>query len=82
MTPPDTLAEVGQWLYGDDWKRELVDNLDVNPRRVRAWAAGEEPVPDGVWRELYEALRQNQVEIARLSYAVMAILHPDEETAP
>jgi hypothetical protein len=79
LTAPDTLAEVGQWLYGDDWRRELVHKLDVQPRRVRAWASGKEPVPAGVWRELYEALRQNQVEIARLSYAVMTILHPDVE---
>lgn len=79
MTAPDTLAEVGQWLYGDNWKRELVDGLDVNPRRVRAWASGEEPVPDGVWRELYEALRQQQIELARLSGAVMRELHPNEE---
>ena len=78
MTAPNTLAEIGRWLYGDDWKRELVDLLDVTPRRVRAWAAGEEPVPDGVWRELYEALRQNQIEIARLSGLVMKRIYPDD----
>ena len=79
MTAPDTLAEVGQWLYGDDWKRNLVDLLDVNPRRVRAWASGEEPVPDGIWRELYEALRLQHLELTRLLGAVMRQLYPDEE---
>jgi hypothetical protein len=75
----ETLAEVGQWLYGDEWRRELVHRLDVNPRRIRAWASGEEPVPEGVWRELYEALRLQAAEIAGLSAAIMRELYPNEE---
>ena len=73
------LPEIGEWLWGGHWRGALAVELDVNPRRVRAWAAGEEPVPEGVWRELYEMLRQQAVENARLSGAVMAMIYPREE---
>lgn len=81
MPLPD-LREIGEAAMAqppEDWQAQLVALLDVNPRRLRAWLAGEEPVPDGVWRELYEMLRQRQVENARLSYAIMAALYPNEE---
>ncbi len=68
-------AEIKETL--DRWPGELAERLDVNPRRVRAWAAGEEPVPEGVWRELYEMLRQNSIENARLQALVMKELYPD-----
>ena len=74
------LPEIGEALWGPRWWRvELAFTLDVNPRRVRAWCAGEEPVPEGVWRELYELLRQQAIENARLSGAVMAMIYPREE---
>ena len=69
---PDTLFR----SVADALGRDLSSTLDVNPRRVRAWAAGEEPVPEGVWRELYELLRQQAAENDRLSYAIMAMLYP------
>lgn len=78
MTSP--LSEIGEMLWGvGRWRSAMVSTLDVNPRRVRAWAAGEEPVPEGVWRELYELLVLQADENARLRYAVMCELHPDEE---
>ena len=62
------LPEVGDALWGGkEWQHEMAVALGVNPRRVRAWVAGEEPVPEGVWRELHEMLRQQAVENARLS---------------
>jgi len=79
MTTP--LPEIADALYGRyGWTdRRLAAALDVNPRRIRAWIAGEEPVPDGVWRELHEMLRQQAVENARLSHLVMRQLYPEEE---
>ncbi len=71
-----TLPEIGEALYGPRWRLEMAAALDVNPRRVRAWAAGEEPVPEGVWRELYQMLVEQAHENARLSYAVMERLYP------
>lgn len=73
-------AEVSEALTMATIAMPLHAALDVNPRRVRAWAAGEEPVPEGVWRELYEMLRQQAVENARLSHAVMLQLYPEGES--
>ncbi len=42
----------------------------------RRWQDGTEEVPEGVWRELYEMLRQAQIENARLSYLVMERIQP------
>ncbi len=80
MTSP--LPEIADALYGRyGWPhKRLAGALDVNPRRVRAWLAGEEPVPEGVWRDLYEMLQRQARENARLSGAVLAaMVHPDEE---
>ncbi len=74
MTAP--LPEIGEALWGEEWRPLLAAALNVNPRRVRAWAAGEEPVPEGVWCDLYELLRQQAVENARLSHAIMRELYP------
>jgi plasmid maintenance system antidote protein VapI len=75
-----TLPDIADALYGRyGWTdKRLAAVLDVNPRRIRAWIAGEQPVPDGVWRELYELLVQKQNENARLRNAVMKQLYPED----
>ncbi len=80
MTSP--LPEIADALYGRyGWTpTRFAHVFDVNPRRVRAWLTGEEPVPEGVWRELYEMLQRQARENARLSGAVLAaMIHPREE---
>jgi hypothetical protein len=72
------IAEIGQALCGDHWVAALAAACQVNRRTVQRWRDGTEEVPEGVWRELYEMLRQAQIENARLSYAVMQRLHPND----
>jgi len=71
------IAEVGEALCGEHWVTGLAGALRVSRRTVQRWHDGSEAVPEGVWRELYEALRQQATENARLSYAVMQRLYPD-----
>lgn len=47
MTPTE-LARLGKKLYGVRWQTALARTLQVNPRTVRRWAAGEWPVPEPV----------------------------------
>lgn len=70
-------ARVGEALCGEHWVAALAGTLQVSRRTVQRWQDGTEEVPEGVWRELYEMLRQQAVENARLSYAVMQRLYPD-----
>jgi hypothetical protein len=35
-------------------KEDAADTLDVRADTVRKWAKGEDPVPPGVWKELWE----------------------------
>lgn len=37
MTAED-LAEVGRFLFGDNWRGQLADALRVTPQAVHAWA--------------------------------------------
>lgn len=62
--------QAGAALYGPRWQQPLADALGVNPRRVRAWAAGHEP-PVGVWDDLLVLLEGNEQELER----VQALIH-------
>lgn len=62
----DLLREVGEALYGPLWQSELARQRDIGLRRVQRMAAGESPVPVGVWAELRGDLQERQREIAAL----------------
>lgn len=57
MTRDDLIA-AGESLYGPRWQSEVARLLEIDNRRVRAWLAGERPIPDGIWRELAIELRR------------------------
>lgn len=42
---------------------ELAKQLDVNPRTVRAWNSGRDPVPVGVMLELDELLIEHELDV-------------------
>lgn len=44
MTPAK-LRKSGELLYGSRWQTELARALNVNPRQVRQWHAGERSMP-------------------------------------
>ena len=63
---PNLLAEAGVALYGPSWHGPLADDLGVNLRTMRRWAAGKMPVPTNIVREilaLLQALRGSVCEI-------------------
>ena len=47
MTPTE-LRRLGERLYGDNWQTALARTLQVNPRTVRRWAAGDTEIPGPV----------------------------------
>lgn len=56
MTRDDLIA-AGEALFGPRWQSDVARLLAVDDRRVRAWLAGERPIPPGIWQELAAALR-------------------------
>lgn len=48
----ETLAQVGQALFGTSWQTPMGDALGVNDRTFRRWVAGEFNIPDGVWNDI------------------------------
>ncbi|MDR2710717.1 MAG: hypothetical protein LBB65_05240 [Burkholderiales bacterium] len=60
VLPPtiETLEAAGQALYGDTWQTNMASELGLSgSRRVRAWIAGERPIPPGVWADIAALLR-------------------------
>lgn len=63
----ETLAAVGQALYGNQWHTALAGNLGVNVRTMRRWAKGEFDIPGGVWPELRKLCWLRSADIETLA---------------
>lgn len=50
-TPTETLAAVGEALFGPSWQTPLSLALEVSDRTVRRWAGGAD-IPEGVWADI------------------------------
>lgn len=61
---PDTLARIGELLYGRMWQTELARRLNVSDRTVRRWRAGDWPVPARVPAELQALVTQREDDMA------------------
>lgn len=62
--PPMTGAEFALLRYELGMSlSQVAEELGVNPRTVRAWNSGRDPVPAGVVLELDDLVREQQVEV-------------------
>ena len=52
-TDAELLERVGIALWGEQWQAPLARAVGLNDRTVRRYAAGERPVPTGLWLELH-----------------------------
>jgi hypothetical protein len=59
-------GQIGRALFGSHWQSDLARTLDVNPRTVRRWGAGQEEPPPRVWRELEDIAVERGAELERL----------------
>jgi hypothetical protein len=60
------LKRAGKVLFGDRWQSDLARALDVNDRRIRAWATSEGKIPPMIWAQIAGLLRKNSKESADL----------------
>lgn len=59
------LFEIGEALYGENWKTQVAGELSIDDRSLRRWIQTGE-VPPGVWRELRTLLARRKAAISRL----------------
>jgi len=64
------LHNAGTVLFGPYWQRELARALSVNDRTVRRWAAGDYPVPQGIWDRLRQILREHELKLKAARQAI------------
>lgn len=58
------LTKAGLALYGERWQTSLARDLGLSDgRRIRQWLSGDRPIPDGVYTDLVELLKQRKVLI-------------------
>jgi hypothetical protein len=64
---PEDLAKLGQVLFGAQWKRELVQALELSSvRLVTQWVQGEKKIPRDLWGDMFELARLHEYDLDRL----------------
>ena len=64
MDKTDLLRMAGEALYGERWQTDMTSALGLrDPRRIRQWLSREKPIPDGIWKDLYELLEARKLNI-------------------
>lgn len=60
------IAQYGLALYGPRWRAAMADDLGVNERTVRRWAAGEFEPPQGAIDDLRRIAKTRIKELTAL----------------
>jgi hypothetical protein len=63
MNDTQLLSEIGTALYGAHWQAALADDIAVSDRSVRRWANGTDPIPWGVWLDVYRRLEARYLSL-------------------
>lgn len=53
LAPPDMLADIGRALHGENWRKPLSRDLQLNDETLRRWMSGRQELPadHGVFRD-------------------------------
>jgi hypothetical protein len=72
------LRQIGEELFGSSWQAELSNRLNVADRSMRRWASGEDSIPPGIWREIYEYARGKWQTISYLNEQVVQLINASQ----
>lgn len=61
---PELLTEVGEALYGNQWRSALAADLKVSERTMRRWANGIFAMPPTLREELLDVVREHGAALA------------------
>lgn len=65
--PTQTLANVGEALYGPTWQTPMSEALGVSDRTIRRWVSGDFAIPNGVWSDLAKLCRKRGSALLKLA---------------
>ena len=69
MNDAELIDDVGQALWGPNWKGPMAEAVRHQKNVVNDWASGRVPVPSGVWSELKVIMRRRRHELDKLALA-------------
>lgn len=70
MNDAGLIDDVGQALWGPNWKGPMAEAVHHEKNAVNDWATGRVPVPSGVWNELKVIMRRRRHELDKLASRV------------
>ena len=66
LLTPETLAAVGEALFGDDWRALMADALGISARSLRYMLDGTRPVHEGFVSDLERIAEQRHADVRAL----------------
>jgi hypothetical protein len=66
MNDTQLLSQAGEALYGEHWEAALSREIRISDRSMRRWANGTDPIPWGVWFDIYRHLEARTVTLSDL----------------
>lgn len=72
------LRQIGEEMFGPTWQADLSHAIAVSDRSMRRWAAGTDPVPEGVWRDIHLVAEAKWVPIKYFDDEIVARLDRPE----
>lgn len=70
----DTIRTAGQLLYGESWQAPLSRDTSTSERSMRRWAAGKDPIPDGVFRDISLLLETRAIDLDECRRQIAALI--------
>ena len=67
------LQDIGEQLYGPRWQTDL-SRADVSDRTMRRWVSGEDSVPEGAWRDIYDQLGRRIAQLESTKQRLSGLL--------
>ena len=71
MSDAQLIAKIGETVWGATWQAAMATAVRQPRSIVEGWAAGREPVPLEMWRELREATRLHHLKLADLDAEIV-----------
>jgi hypothetical protein len=71
---PDHLRQLGELIYGNEWKSAMAADLGVAYRTVLRWYAGVFKIPDGVKDDLTAIAKRRVRELIERAAKLKAIV--------
>jgi len=66
----DLFSQAGESLFGEHWSRPMAAALRVRVDTVWQWNKGRNPIPPGIWAEVFALLASEEQRLTGLRSAI------------